>query len=207
MPIQKKILNRMTTAFLVVVVLFAVSCKKEEPEKIGAVKDRKSLPGLTESKITTVISDSGVTRYRIYTDKMDVYDRAVEPYWEFAKGLHFERFAPNLSINATLNCNFARYYVQKKLWELKGKVRAVNLEGVMFETELLYWDEMKQKIYSDKFIRVTRPTMIISGVGFEADQSLTKWKILNPQGPIYINENASQPSTAQPAPDITPLPK
>ncbi|MHB9055473.1 MAG: LPS export ABC transporter periplasmic protein LptC [Paludibacteraceae bacterium] len=197
----------LTTAFLVVVVLFAVSCKKEEPEKIGAVKDRKTLPGLTESKITTVISDSGVTRYRIYTDKMEIYDRSVEPYWEFAKGLHFERFAPNLSINATLNCNFARYYIQKKLWELKGKVRAVNLEGVMFETELLYWDEMKQKIYSDKFIRVTRPTMIISGVGFEADQSLTKWKILNPQGPIYIDENASQPPTVQPSTGIAPLPK
>ena len=183
-----KIMNKLTTALLVVVVLFAVSCTKEEPDKIGAVKDRKTLPGLSSTKITTVISDSGITRYRIYTDKWEIYDRAAEPYWEFSKGLHFERFAENLSINATFTSNYARYYDRKRLWEFKGKVRAINLEGVMFETEILYWDESQDRIFSDKFIRVTRPTMIITGVGFEADQSLSKWRILNPQGPIYIDE-------------------
>lgn len=183
-----KIMNKLTTALLVVVVLFAIACTKEEPDKIEAVKDRKTLPGLSSTKITTVISDSGITRYRIYTDKWDIYDKATEPYWEFSKGLHFERFAENLSVNATFNSKYARYYERKRLWEFKGKVKAINLEGVMFETEILYWDEASDRIYSDKFIRVTRPTMIINGVGFEANQSLTKWRILNPQGPIYVDE-------------------
>ena len=93
-----------------------------------------------------------------------------------------------MSVNATFNSKYARYYERKRLWEFKGKVKAINLEGVMFETEILYWDEASDRIYSDKFIRVTRPTMIINGVGFEANQSLTKWRILNPQGPIYVDE-------------------
>ena len=189
MRCSKKIAHYLTTALLVVVVLFEVSCSKEAPEKIDAVKDRKILPALSATKITTVISDSGITRYRIYTDKWDIYDRAAEPYWEFSKGIHFERFAENLTINATFSSSYARYYERKSLWEFKGKVKAINLEGVMFETELLYWDESADRIYSDKFIKITRPNMIITGVGFETDQSLTKWKILNPKGPIYIKEN------------------
>ena len=189
MRCSKKIAHYLTTALLVVVVLFEFSCSKEAPDKIDAVKDRKILPALSATKITTVISDSGITRYRIYTDKWDIYDRAAEPYWEFSKGIHFERFAENLTINATFSSSYARYYERKSLWEFKGKVKAINLEGVMFETELLYWDESADRIYSDKFIKITRPNMIITGVGFEADQSLTKWKILNPKGPIYIKEN------------------
>lgn len=193
MKLAGKIIKNLTTAFLVVVVLFAGACSKNEPEKIGAVKDRKTLPGLTATKITTVISDSGITRYRIYTDKWDIFDKAVEPYWEFPKGLHFEQFAENLSVSATFSSQYARYYESKKLWEFKGKVRAINLKGEMFETELLYWDENRQLIYSDKFMRVTRPTMIISGVGFEANQSLTRWRVVNAQGPIYLDENQKNP--------------
>ena len=186
---MKKILYNLTTALLVVVVLLTISCSKEEPDKIEAVKDRKTLPGLTSTKITTVISDSGITRYRIYTDQLDIYDRADDPYREFPKGLHLERFAENMSVNATFNCKYARYFERKRLWEFKGKVKAINLEGIMFETDILYWDEANERIFSDQFIRVTRPTMIIAGIGFEANQSLTKWRILNPQGPIYIDEN------------------
>ncbi len=188
MDCVKKTLNNLTTALLVVVVLFTVSCSKDEPDKIEAVKDRKTLPALSATKITTVISDSGITRYRIYTDKWDIYDRAAEPYWEFSKGIHFERFAENLSVNATFNSNYARYYERKRMWEFKGKVKAINLEGVMFETDILYWDEASDRIFSDQFIKITRPTMIITGVGFEANESLSQWKILNPKGPIYVDE-------------------
>lgn len=184
-----KILKKLTTATLVVVLLTAVSCAKEEQEKIGAVKDRKVLPGLSVSKITTVISDSGITRYRIVTDKMDVFDKANEPYWDFPKGLYFERFAENLAIDANFRSNYARYYERKKLWEFKDKVKAINLQGQMFETDLLYWDEVNDRIYSDKFIRITRETGVTTGIGFESDESLTRWIIRNPQADIYYKEN------------------
>lgn len=203
---SSKIFRNVATAFMVVVVLFGASCSKDEKEKIGAVKDRKTIPGLVASKITTVISDSGITRYRIYTDKWDIFDKAQEPYWEFKKGIYFERFNEKLIIDASFRSDFAKYYEYKKLWEFKGKVKAVNLQGEMFETELLYWDQQQGRLYSDKFMRVTRPTMIISGIGFEADQSLSKWKILKPQGPIYVQEKDSTPPVSPPAtiPPATP---
>ncbi len=189
MKFSKKIRINLTTAIMVVVVLFGgISCAKEEVEKIGAVKDRKASPGLAAKKITTVISDSGITRYRIFSDQWDIYDRAVEPYWDFPKGLHFERFDENLVIDANFHSNYARYYDYKKLWEFKKNVKAVNIKGEMFETDLLYWDQQQERIYTDKFIRVTQATRVITAVGFESDQSLTRYHFKNVQGIFAVDE-------------------
>lgn len=187
-----KILKNVTTAILVVVALFgATACSKDETSKLEAVKDRKVLPGLAVTKITTVISDSGITKYRIYTDQWDVYDRAEEPYWDFPKGLHFERFDENLKIDANFHSKKAKYYDYKKLWEFKGNVKAVNIKGEMFETDLLYWDQKQERIYSDKFIRVTQATRVIAATGFESDQSLTRYHFKNVEGIFAVDENES----------------
>ena len=191
MSLYLKILKNVATAILVVVVLFgAAACSKEEAPKLEAVKDRKKLPGLAATKITTVISDSGITRYRIYTDQWDVFDRAAEPYWNFPKGLHFERFDKRLNIDANFHSKTAKYYEYKKLWEFRGNVKAVNIKGEMFETDLLYWDQTQERIYSDKFIRVTQATRVITAYGFESDQSLTKYNFRNVEGIFALNEKA-----------------
>lgn len=189
MSLFLKILKNVATAILVVVVLFgAAACSKEEAPKLEAVKDRKKLPGLAATKITTVISDSGITRYRIYTDQWDVFDRAAEPYWNFPKGLHFERFDKRLNIDANFHSKTAKYYEYKKLWEFRGNVKAVNIKGEMFETDLLYWDQTQERIYSDKFIRVTQATRVITAYGFESDQSLTKYNFRNVEGIFALDE-------------------
>jgi LPS export ABC transporter protein LptC len=191
MSLYLKILKNVATAILVVVVLFgAAACSKEEAPKLEAVKDRKKLPGLAATKITTVISDSGITRYRIYTDQWDVFDRAAEPYWNFPKGLHFERFDKRLNIDANFHSKTAKYYEYKKLWEFRGNVKAVNIKGEMFETDLLYWDQTQERIYSDKFIRVTQATRVITAYGFESDQSLTKYNFRNVEGIFALDEKA-----------------
>ncbi|MFV0390937.1 MAG: LPS export ABC transporter periplasmic protein LptC [Paludibacteraceae bacterium] len=179
----------MTIVFLMLVFLFgAISCVKEEVVQIEAVKDRTKLPGLEATKITTVISDSGITRYRIYTDQWDIYDRAKAPYWDFPKGIYFEKFTSNFAIDANFRSDKARYDEIKRIWEFKGKVKAVNLKGEMFETDLLYWDQTTERIYSDKFIRVTQQTRIINAVGFESDQSLIKYRFRNVEGIMTVKE-------------------
>lgn len=198
MKLFVKILKNITAATLVVVSLFGtVACSKEEAPKLDAVKDRKLLPGLAVTEITTVISDSGITRYRIYTDQWDVYDRAAEPYWNFPKGLHFERFDENLKIDANFHSKKAKYYDYKRLWEFKGNVKAVNIKGEMFETDLLYWDQKQERIYSDKYIRVTQATRVIAATGFESDQSLTRYNFKNVEGIFAVDEDAPTEPTPQ----------
>jgi len=176
MKFTKQIIINLTAAFWVVVVLFsAVSCEKEKPEKIAAVKDRKTMPGLHATKVTTIISDSGITRYRIFTDQWDVFDKAKESYWEFPKGLHFERFDENLVIDANFTSKYGRYYDGRRLWEFRGKVKAINLVGEMFESERLFWDQSQEIIYSDTLVKITQLTRVVAGYGFQSNQSMTKY--------------------------------
>ncbi|MCF8453898.1 MAG: LPS export ABC transporter periplasmic protein LptC, partial [Pedobacter sp.] len=170
----------MTTALQVVVVLFLLySCSGSETEHIEAVLDRSAMPKLHAMDVKTVVSDSGITRYRINTPQWDMFDRASRPYWEFPLGIHLERFDEKLKVDANIHADYAKYLEQEQLWELKGTVRATNIQGELFETEQLFWDQRSEKIYSDSLIKITQANYIIIGTGFESNQVMTKYEVRN----------------------------
>lgn len=180
---------RMTTALMVVVVLFNLfACSKSDNEQIEAVIDRAAIPRLRALDVNTVISDSGVTRYRIVTPQWDVYDRASQPYWEFPVGVHFERFDEQLKIDANIHCNYARFLEQEQIWHLKGKVKATNIQGELFETEELYWNQRTERIYSDSLIKITQANYIIIGIGFESNQVMTQYEVRNTQAVLPVED-------------------
>lgn len=185
---------------VVVVLFFIVSCSKEKVEQIGAIKNRSAMPQLHATEITTIISDSGVTRYRISATQWDVFDKATKPYWNFPNGIHFEKFDLNLKVDANIHSRYARFDVNEQRWELRGKVRATNLQGELFETEQLFWSEREGRIYSDSLIKITQISHIITGIGFESDASMTRYTIRRPQGifPVDRSEGTTTP-TASPA--------
>ena len=189
--IRYKIFSKLsiTTVLTTVVMLFLVSsCTDDKIETADKKQQREKLPQLKAENISTIISDSGVTRYRITASEWKIYDKTKEPYWVFPKGIYFERFNQEYKIDADMKANKAIYFQQKSLWEFVGNVKAKNLEGEYFETEQLFWDESNERIYSDKKIKITQKTKIINGIGFESNPTLTRYVIRNPQGIIPIDE-------------------
>jgi len=185
---------------------FMSACsKKDDAEKIGAIKNRSALPQLHAIEITTLISDSGVTRYRITTPQWDVYDKASQPYWDFPSGIHFEKFNLNMKVEADIHSRYAKYNEYDQIWELKGEVKAMNLEGELFETEQLFWNQKTERFYSDSIVKITQKTMIINAIGFESNQSMTKYKFRKTFGPMLISEdpNAATPAVQKTSP--TPI--
>lgn len=168
-----------------------VSCEKEKKARVNAVADRAAIPMLTADTVTTLISDSGVTRYRIKTPKWEVYDKAEPPYWEFTKGIFLERFNEELETESSLVADYAHYNEDAQIWHLTGNVHAVNLEGEQFDTPELYWNQKTEKVYSDSSIVITKQTSIIKGVGFRSNQEMTKYTILNPTGVFPIKDEDS----------------
>lgn len=185
-------INKTTTAFIAVVVLLlhiVVSCtEKTEVGKIAAIKDRSKIARLHVTDVTTVISDSGVTRYRISSPQWDAYDRAVQPYWEFPFGIHFEKFDENLKVDANLHSKYARFNEYEKLWELKGNVRMMNIKGELFETEHLFWNQGQKRIYSDTIVKITQETSIIYAIGFESNEEMTKYLFKSTKGIFPVED-------------------
>jgi len=190
-----------TATLNVVVVLFITACNKVEPDKIEAIKDRSGMPIIHATEITTLISDSGVTRYRISAPEWDDFDKSDQPHWEFNKGIHLEKFSLDLKVDANIHCQYGRFNKNEQLWELRGNVKATNLQGELFETEQLFWNQREERIYSDSLIKITQVSHIITGIGFESNQSMTKYLIKKPQGIFPISENG-ETNTAT----ITPNP-
>jgi len=64
-----------------------------------------------------------------------------------------------------------------------GNVKVVSNEGVKLSSNSILWDNHYELITSRDFVTfTTSDNDTITGVGFESDMDLTKWKIKKPRG-------------------------
>lgn len=169
-----------------------ISCSRGKKYYTDAVTCRDSVPGMTTYNIVSLISDSGVMRYKIVADRWDVYDRLTPSMWAFEEGVYLERFADSLTIDATVKADTAYYYDKKKLWELRSNVHIENLQGVIFDTDLLFWDQDREKVWSDRYIRIQEMDRIIIGYGFTSNQQFDRYAIRNTEGVFPIDEEKAR---------------
>ena len=197
-----KIIN-ITAAFCAAVmfVLFS-SCSGKGKNLADAISENDTLPTMNSLGVTTLISDSGITRYKIVTEEWVINDKKNPPYWAFEKGVYLEKFDTLFHIDASIKADTAYYYEKKKIWELRSNVQIQSQRGDKFETELLFWDEKKEKVYSDKFIRISQEDKVITGYGFESDQNLTEYQIKNTTGIFTVEDKNPAPTTNQHADSI-----
>ncbi|MBR8705305.1 hypothetical protein IX321_001793 [Bacteroides pyogenes] len=180
-----------TIAFGAIVMLLLFSSCNDKKKALGAaITERDSLPVLNTLGVTSLISDSGVTRYRIKTEEWLVYDRKRPSYWAFEKGVYLEQFDSLLHVEASIKADTAYYYDREKLWKLMGHVDIRNRKGERFNTELLYWNQNDRKVYSDKFIRIQQPDRIITGYGFDSNEQMTVYVIHNIGAVIDVDDSA-----------------
>lgn len=173
------------------------SCSGKKKELGAAITERDSMAVMDTRGVTTLVSDSGVTRYRIQTEEWLVFDRKEPPYWSFEKGVYLEKFDTLFQVEASIQADTAYFFNKKELWKLMGNVHIQNLKGEQFDTELLYWDQRAEKIYSDEFIRIEQPDRVITGHGFESNQQMTVYTIRKPEGIFYVNEEKAAPDSLQ----------
>ena len=173
------------------------SCSNKGKNLADAVSENDTLPTMSSLGVTTLISDSGITRYKIVTEEWIVFDKKSPSYWSFEKGVYLEKFDTLFHIDASIKADTAYYYDKKKLWELRSNVQIQSQRGDKFETELLFWDENKEKVYSDKYIRISQEDKVITGYGFESDQNLTEYQIKNTTGIFTVEDKAASPTNGQ----------
>lgn len=174
---------------MIMSMLFLFSCGGKKIKMSEAITERDSLPIMQTVGVTSLVSDSGITRYRIETEEWLIYDKRKPPYWAFEKGVYLEKFDSLFNIDASVKADTAYYYNEQKLWKLMGNVHIQNLKGEKFDAELLYWNQMTEKIYSEKAIRIEQIDKIIVGQGFTSNQQMTVYTINNIEGIFYVNDS------------------
>jgi len=167
-------------------------------EQIKAFSAPENLPTLEATNFETLFTDSGEVRFYLKTPKLLQYENDGKSYHEFPQGMELIKYDANKKVISSITANYAKRFLQEDKWEAKNNVIAINAKGDTLKTEHLIWEVKEEKIYTEEFVKIIREDEIITGIGFESDQTLENWKIKNPKGTIYVsvenNKNANSDS-------------
>ena len=188
-----------TASVVVMLLLFLVtlfSCNQEVKEVVEVSSDPEKSYTMKATQVNTLISDSGITRYRVKAKEWLVFGNAKEPHSYFPEGIYVEKFDTTFHTEASIKADTAYYFDKKGLWRLIGNVEVESLQGERFNTSELFWDQKAEKVYSDKYIWIQQKEQIITGVGFESNQNMTRYRIFNSQGEFPVEEEVAPSAPA-----------
>ena len=176
------------------------SCKDDSSLDTADVDTSVVIPTMLTRDVETLISDSGVTRYRIVTPIWYVYDEVEEPYWRFPEGLNLNKYDNFFRTEATVRADSAIYLKRKQTCQLDGNVSISNVMNEKFLTQQLFWDQRTHKLYSDSFIHIERTDRVLEGYGFESNEQLTRYTIKKVSGIFPASEFKSKGRQAEEEP-------
>ncbi len=178
------------------VVVAVAACQEQVEHTAAAIHDRDSVAVMTSWGVNTLISDSGVIKYRIVTERWEVNQNKKPSRWYFDKGLFLEQFDEKFHVQAYIQCDTAYYYDKQNLWELRSRVRILTKDGLRFSSEQLFWDERQHELYSNVFSRLVTPDRTLQGTYFRSDEKMTRYYVSNSKGSFVRSDfdNSSQES-------------
>ena len=181
----------------VMLLLLTLACSGEHKEVVEVTFDPETTYTMKTTGVISLISDSGVTRYRANAKEWLVYGKAKEPYWYFPEGIYVEKFDSLFHTEASIVADTAYYYDKQGFFQFVGQVEVKSLQGERFETEELFWNQKEDKVYSDRFIRIEQEDKIITGVGFESNQNMTRYTIRESRGVFPVDTSSPADTTKQ----------
>lgn len=190
--IRKTLLLPVIFIFLTV----AIACSEQVEHTAPAVNDSDSAAMMTTYGINMLISDSGVIKYRIVTER-SVTNIVVNPKrTTFDKGVFLTQFDEKFHVQSYIQCDTAYKYDEQKIFELRGRVRILTKDGLKFQGEELFWDQVKHEYYSNMYSILETPERTIEGHYFRSDENMTKYYVSNSKGSFeksdMIGEDAEE---------------
>lgn len=157
-------------------VLVACQDKVVDPNEVSVY----SGPMVTAKNIETRYSDSAVLRVVMKAPLQYEYTTGDR---EFPQGIHIDFHNEQGEFTSTLDARYARYDKLNDIYVAKGEVIIKNVvEQKTLTTEELKWNRSTRRVFTDKFVRITTPKETLTGMGLEAAQDFTWYRIVKPDG-------------------------
>ena len=179
-----------------------VSCSEEREHTAPAIHDRDSVPVMTTYGVNTLISDSGVIKYRIVTERWEINENRKPSRWTFNKGILLTQFDLKKHVVGYIQCDSAVYFDKDRRWELRGRVRILTAQGLTFYSNELYWDERNHEMWSYSYSHLKTPDKELQGNWFRSDEQMTNYEIRQTKGwGIFSKDEFMSPAN----PPFTPI--
>ena len=202
-------LRRLAPVLAFAGIFFLGACREEVKVNVASGIDTSRMPTMRTRNISTLISDSGVTQYRIVAPLWEVFDNTDEPYWKFPEGIYLRKYDRKLKVIATIAADSATFFKDRNLWRLDGRVEVTKEPKELFQSQQVFWDQNKGIVYGDSFIHIENQTHMMEGYGFTARQDFSGYRISKPLGIFPVDrdniksggESAMSTSSAAETPD------
>ena len=168
--------------FLYITFLFVflgmVSCSGDTTE-IDALYTDIDVAQERVSGVNIIYSDSARVRLSVRSPLMIRKQEKEKDVELFPNGLYVEFYQGNLRPETWLESDKGIRYPQEKRIYLQGNVKLYNNKQDKLETAELIWDEEKQQIGTEKFVRITQPEKgdTTYGFGFISDLQFNRFEI------------------------------
>ncbi|MGC4037883.1 MAG: LPS export ABC transporter periplasmic protein LptC [Chitinophagaceae bacterium] len=149
---------------------------------VGCENSQKQLDAITKNKvlveeaknIQALLSQQGFVKAKLTSPLMLRYEHDTSgnnPYSEFPKTLHVDFYDSTAKIQSWLDSKYGKYFESENKVYLRDSVIAINTLGDTLKTQELWWDQQKEKFYTDKWAEMhTKSQQIHGGTGLEASQ-------------------------------------
>jgi len=169
------------------VLIAACSNDLEKIHEIS-IQNQASFPIETIKDCEIIYSDSAKVRVLLNSTLMNRYADE-ESYIEFKNGLKVQFFDVNGKKESELNADYAIVDEEKDLMLAQHNVVVRNVDGDVLETEKLNWNQQKEEIFTDEFVKITTDNEVIFGQGLVSNQNFSKYTIRKIKGTITINQS------------------
>ena len=186
--VGKRLLKGMSQFALFCLPFLILSCSQATEHTAPAILPEDSVSMMTSYGVNTLISDSGIIKYRIVTERWEVNTVRQPSRWEFMKGIFFEQFDEQFKVQAYIQADTAWYFDQQKLWKLRGRVCIRNVNGLIYRSEELFWDGTTHEFYSNVFSRVVTPERTLQGACFRSDEGMNHYFVSNSKGSFVADD-------------------
>lgn len=169
-------------AAAVAVAFVVYSCK----EKVVEEHEVENAPVQVVDNMFVVQTENGVLQSRVEADRMERYDEDSVSYELFPKGIAVFSYEEETGkLESTIFSDKARHIKYKntgdEIWQAFGNVRVRNeIKDETMETDTLYWDREKQKIFTDCYVKMYSPDGYVQGYGMTSDQKANNTVIRKP---------------------------
>jgi len=137
------------------------------------------------SKSKMIHTEEGKLKLEIFAEKIERYigDSAK---LSFTEGFNVNFYSKSGKVTSNLSAKSAIVDEKNNLMTAIDSVILRNNDKKL-ETELLIWDEKKEKIYTNNDVIITTENEVIYAKGFESDPNFSDYTLKKISGKMYLN--------------------
>lgn len=167
---------------------FGFTACENDLARVNTITAKLDEPVETSRGVEAIVSDSARVKVVLKTPLLRSY-KGKEPYQLMPKGVNIVFYDKDLQVESTLTAKYARHNEDEKRYVVRDSVVVINSKNEKLETEELIWEEETDRIYSDKFVKITTENQIIEGEGLVTNQKFDPYVIKRPTGTFKVKQS------------------